>query len=95
MPLYEQFDAAAVEQYRQQGARWLLLNRLTIPDDKADNLPYQTIGWNRTGALLGAADKSSEHPDERLTRLLKELAARYPCIQPAGESFVILDLRGS
>lgn len=37
-PLYERFDMAAVEQYRHQGARWLLLNLLTQRDDTTNSL---------------------------------------------------------
>lgn len=92
-PLYERFDATAVEQYRRQGARWLLLNLLTAQEDGTNAASYKTTGWRRTGALFGLAEKPPLHPGTRLSQLMKVLATRYPCTQPAGKSFAIFDLR--
>ncbi len=94
-PMYGQFDAAAVERYQQQGARWLLLNLVTQPDDGTNGASHKTTtGWRRTGALFGMAEQPPARPDERLASLAKELAGRYRCASPAGEAFAVFDLRG-
>ena len=94
-PMYAQFDLGTVEQYRQQGARWLLLNFLTQRDDGMSGASRKEAGWSRAIALLGTDGKSRSSPDDRLTQLAKELAGRYPCVRSAEGEFAVFDLRGS
>jgi hypothetical protein len=93
-PMHEQFDMVAVERYRQQGARWLLLNLLTQRDGATDNTTQKQAGWRRVSSLFGMAEKPQLRPDERLLQLAKELAGRYRCVHSASGEFAIFDLRG-
>jgi Dolichyl-phosphate-mannose-protein mannosyltransferase len=92
-PLYAQFNAAAVEQYRQQGARWLALKLSMEQDETASHASSATV-WHRLGILSGMAEKAPSPPDARLAQLAKELAGRYRAAQPVGDAVVIFDLRG-
>jgi 4-amino-4-deoxy-L-arabinose transferase-like glycosyltransferase len=92
-PMYERFDMAAVEQYRRQGARWLLLDLLTQPDGALNSMDHKTTGWSRMRALFGGAEKPQSRPDERMAQLAKELTGRYPCARAGGGEFIIFDLR--
>jgi 4-amino-4-deoxy-L-arabinose transferase-like glycosyltransferase len=92
-PMYEQFGMAAVEQYRRQGARWLLLDLLTQPDGALNSTDHKTTGWSRTRALFGGAENPRSRTDERLAQLAKELTDRYPRARAGDGEFVIFDLR--
>jgi 4-amino-4-deoxy-L-arabinose transferase-like glycosyltransferase len=93
-PLYGQFGMEAVEQYRQQGVRWLLLELLTQPDEGANSVSLKNAGGHRVASLFGLAGKPPSRPDARLAQLAKELAGRYRCARSEDKEFAIFDLRG-
>ncbi|MBI5684866.1 MAG: glycosyltransferase family 39 protein [Verrucomicrobia bacterium] len=92
-PMYEHFDLAAVERYRQQGARWLLLDLWTQRDGAAGGAARNQAVWSRVGSLLGMAERPPSRPDERLLELAKELAVRYRCVRSVEGEFAVFDLR--
>lgn len=91
-PLYEQFGMDAVEQYRKQGARWLLVGLLTQRDKTGNSVDRKTTGWSRVTALFSAVEKPQSRPDDRLAQLAKELAGRHRCVRSDDREFAIFDL---